>query len=145
MIDVGAYLDRIGCNGAATLGTVHRAHVTSIPFENLDAWSGRPVSLDLDEVERTLVVERQGGYCFEHNLLLQAELQQLGYDVELLLARARTGGGPVRSDPARTSCCGYGPMTRRGSPMPGLALSAVWTRFPGAWAVPIPSPAGGSA
>ncbi|MGN6870052.1 MAG: arylamine N-acetyltransferase family protein [Solirubrobacteraceae bacterium] len=98
MIDVAAYLDRIGCNGAATLGTVHRAHVTSIPFENLDAWSGRPVSLDLVDVERKLVTERQGGYCFEHNLLLQAELQQLGYDVELLLARARTGGwpGPIR-------------------------------------------------
>jgi N-hydroxyarylamine O-acetyltransferase len=49
-------------------------------------------------VERKLVAERQGGYCFEHNLLLQAGLQQLGYDVELLLARARTGGwpGPIR-------------------------------------------------
>jgi N-hydroxyarylamine O-acetyltransferase len=98
MIDVDAYLDRIGCNGATTLGAVHRAHVTSIPFENLDAWSGRPVSLDLADVERKLVAERQGGYCFEHNLLLQAGLQQLGYDVELLLARARTGGwpGPIR-------------------------------------------------
>jgi N-hydroxyarylamine O-acetyltransferase len=98
MTDVGAYLDRIGCNGAATLGAVHRAHVISIPFENLDAWSGRPVSLDLVDVERKLVAERQGGYCFEHNLLLWAVLQQLGYDVELLLARARTGGwpGPIR-------------------------------------------------
>ncbi len=98
MIDVGAYLDRIGCIGAATLGVVHRAHVTSIPFENLDAWSGRGVSLDLVDVERKLVAERQGGYCFEHNLLLHAGLQQLGYEVELLLARARTGGwpGPIR-------------------------------------------------
>jgi len=56
------------------------------------------VSLDLLDVQRKLVAERQGGYCFEHNLLLGAALQQLGYDVELLLARARTGGwpGPIR-------------------------------------------------
>ncbi|MHB1571155.1 MAG: arylamine N-acetyltransferase family protein [Solirubrobacteraceae bacterium] len=98
MIDVGAYLDRIGCSGASTLAAVHRAHVTSIPFENLDPWSGRPVSLDLADVARKLVKERQGGYCFEHNLLLAAALEQLGYEVELLLARARTGGwpGPIR-------------------------------------------------
>jgi N-hydroxyarylamine O-acetyltransferase len=98
MIDVGAYLDRIGSSGAPTLAAVHRAHVTSIPFENLDPWSGRPVSLDLADIERKLVTERQGGYCFEHNLLLAAALEQLGYEVELLLARARTGGwpGPVR-------------------------------------------------
>jgi N-hydroxyarylamine O-acetyltransferase len=67
----------------------HRAHLTSIPFENLDPWSGRPVSLDLVDVERKLVAERQGGYCFEQNLLLAAALEQLGYEVELLLARAR--------------------------------------------------------
>ena len=92
MIDLAAYLERIGFNGAATLGAVHRAHATSIPFENLDPWSGRAVSLDLVDVERKLVREGQGGYCFEHNLLLQAGLQQLGFGVDLLLARARTGG-----------------------------------------------------
>lgn len=98
MIDVGAYLARIGLDGVPTLGAVHRAHATSIPFENLDPWSGRPASLDLVDVERKLVGERQGGYCFEHNLLLRAGLQQLGFDVELLLARARIGGwpGPIR-------------------------------------------------
>lgn len=37
-------------------------------------------------------------------------------------------GGPVRSDPARTSCCGSGSMIRRGSPMPGLALAAASRR-----------------
>lgn len=98
MIDLAAYLERIGLNGAPTLGAVHRAHATSIPFENLDPWSGRSVSLDLVDVERKLVREGQGGYCFEHNLLLQAGLQQLGFEVDLLLARARTGGwpGPIR-------------------------------------------------
>ena len=98
MIDLAAYLDRIGCSAASALEAVHRAHLTTIPFENLDPWSGRPVSLDLADVERKLVAERQGGYCFEQNLLLAAALKQLGYEVELLLARARVGAwpGPTR-------------------------------------------------
>jgi N-hydroxyarylamine O-acetyltransferase len=98
MIDLAAYLDRIGCSAAPTLEVVHRAHLTAIPFENLDPWAGRPVSLDLLDVERKLVVVRQGGYCFEQNLLLAAALEQLGYEVDLLLARARIGAwpGPIR-------------------------------------------------
>lgn len=98
MFDLGAYLDRIELRGSPTLAAVHRAHATSIPFENLDPWSGQPVSLDQGDIERKLVGERQGGYCFEQNLLLQAGLQQLGFEVDMLLARARTGGwrGPIR-------------------------------------------------
>jgi N-hydroxyarylamine O-acetyltransferase len=98
VIDLDAYLDRIELQGSLTLAAVHRAHATSIPFENLGPWSGQPVSLDLGDIERKLVGERQGGYCFEQNLLLHAGLQQLGLEVEMLLARARTGGwpGPIR-------------------------------------------------
>ena len=59
-------------------------------------------------MERKLVAERQGGYYFEHDLLLWAVLQQLGYDVELLLARARTGGwpGPIRPRTPRAAGMG---------------------------------------
>lgn len=98
MIDLAAYLDRIGLRGSSTLAAIHRAHATSIPFENLGPWSGRGVSLHLADVEGKLVRERQGGYCFEHNLLIKAGLEQLGFEVDMLLARARTGGwpGPVR-------------------------------------------------
>jgi len=54
--------------------------------------------LDQGDIERKLVGERQGGYCFEQNLLLRAGLQQLGFEVDMLLARARIGGwpGPIR-------------------------------------------------
>lgn len=70
---------------------VHRAHVTSIPFENLDSHRGIPVSLAQEDLERKLVRERRGGYCFEHNLLLASALEQLGLQVEPLLARVRVG------------------------------------------------------
>jgi N-hydroxyarylamine O-acetyltransferase len=52
------------------------------------------VSLALEDLERKLVFERRGGYCFEQNLLLKAALEALGADVELLLARVRLGGAP---------------------------------------------------
>ena len=55
MFDLGAYLDRIELRGSPTLAEVHRAHATSIPFENLGPWSGQPVSLDQGDIERKLV------------------------------------------------------------------------------------------
>ena len=86
-----AYLDRIGARPDAGLAGVHRAHVTAIPFENLDPHRGVPVSLALGDLQRKLVDERRGGYCFEHNLLLAAGLRALGAEVEPMLARVRLG------------------------------------------------------
>ena len=91
MFDLDAYLARIGLAGRPGLAEVHRAHVTSIPFENLDPYSGRAVSLDIDDLQQKLVVERRGGYCFEHNLLLREALQALGAEVDMFLARVRLG------------------------------------------------------
>ncbi len=87
-----AYLARIGLSGPASLAEVHRAHAISIPFENFDPLSGTPVSLDLDHLEDKLVRRQRGGYCFEHNLLLQAALGSMGFDqVDTFLARVRMG------------------------------------------------------
>ena len=94
MLDLDAYLARIGLDGAPSLAEVHRAHTTSIPFENLDPHRGVPVSLELADIERKLVGARRGGYCFEHNLLLKAALEALGAEVEVLLARVRVGAPP---------------------------------------------------
>src|SRR5581483_3831067 len=94
MFDLDAYLERIGLDGIPSLAAVHRAHVTSIPFENLDPHGGRPVSLAVDDLERKLVGARRGGYCFEQNLLLKAALEALGHEVEPVLARVRVGAAP---------------------------------------------------
>ena len=79
MLDFGAYLERIGLSASErpTLHDVYRAHATSIPFENLDPHRGIPVSLAQEDLERKLVRERRGGYCFEQNLLLASVLQTL--------------------------------------------------------------------
>jgi N-hydroxyarylamine O-acetyltransferase len=94
MFDLDAYLARIGLSGRPTLAEVHKAHVTSIPFENLDPRRGVSVSLALEDVQRKLVGERRGGYCFEMNVLLRAALESMGADVQMMLARVRTGGDP---------------------------------------------------
>lgn len=98
MFDLDAYLARIGLSGRPSIAAVHRAHSIAIPFENLDPHLGIPVSLDIEDIERKLVADRRGGYCFEQNLLLATALEALGARVEKMLARVRYGApaGVVR-------------------------------------------------
>lgn len=92
MLDLDAYFARIGYTGprAPTLDTLralHLAHPLAIPFETLDTFSGRPVALDVESLQRKLLDERRGGYCFEHNLLFSHVLRALGFEVVALAAR----------------------------------------------------------
>lgn len=93
-IDLDAYFTRIGYTGPRTpkldtLREIQRRHVYAIPFENLDIALGRGIRIDLATVERKLVHDRRGGYCFEQNLLLQHVLGALGFAVTPLIARVR--------------------------------------------------------
>ncbi|SOD64418.1 N-hydroxyarylamine O-acetyltransferase [Streptomyces zhaozhouensis] len=102
--DLDAYLDRIGWRGArsadlATLRGVHRAHLLSLPFENLDPLRGAVPSLELDDLTAKLVHGRRGGYCFEHNLLLAGALRALGFGVTVLSGRVVVGAERLESRP----------------------------------------------
>jgi N-hydroxyarylamine O-acetyltransferase len=95
-LDLEAYLERIGHSGGLdptveTLTAIHRAHVLSIPFENLDILLGRAIRLDLASLQTKLVHDRRGGYCFEHNALFAAVLEHLGFEVTGLAARVSMG------------------------------------------------------
>src|SRR5688500_14486344 len=84
-----AYFDRIGFTGEvpatlATLTALHRAHATTIPFENIDVLLGRRIRLDLPGLEAKLVSARRGGYCFEQNGLFSAVLERLGFTLTRL-------------------------------------------------------------
>jgi N-hydroxyarylamine O-acetyltransferase len=99
-LDLDAYLDRIGYEGAAeptlqVLDAIHLAHATTIPFENLDVLLGRPIRLDLPSLQDKLVRDRRGGYCFEHNTLFAAALEAVGFGVTRLGARVRFGARGV--------------------------------------------------
>lgn len=92
--DLEAYLARIRFSGShtpdlANLSEIQFRHVCAIPFENLDILLGRGIRIDLGSIQRKLVHERRGGYCFEQNTLLAAALRALGYRVTTLAARVR--------------------------------------------------------
>ncbi|HEY2258289.1 MAG TPA: arylamine N-acetyltransferase [Solirubrobacteraceae bacterium] len=99
MFDLDAYLRRVGLTGRPGVAELHRAHVAAIVFENLDPHRGIAVSLDVADLQRKLVSERRGGYCFEHNLLFKAALEALGYRAEPMLARVRSGAEPGQVRP----------------------------------------------
>ena len=104
--DLDAYFGRIGDQGPrdptlATLNRIVEAHVRTIPFENLDILLGKGISVELPDIERKLVHDRRGGYCFEQNSLLQHVLLELGFEVRALSARVRAQK-PREFTPPRT-------------------------------------------
>ncbi|MBP9636444.1 MAG: arylamine N-acetyltransferase [Nitrospira sp.] len=101
MFDRDAYLARIKYEGPLipsleTLQGLHRAHVMTVPFENLDIHLGRSISLAPADLFRKIVVERRGGYCFELNGLFALLLEALGIAVTRLAARVCSGAEGVR-------------------------------------------------
>lgn len=91
-IDLGAYLERIGFTATPgvdldTLAALQFHHASAIAFENLDAFLHRPVPLDLASIERKLVTQGRGGWCFEQNALFAAALLQIGFSVTGFTAR----------------------------------------------------------
>lgn len=96
-VNLNAYFERIGFAGSiaptlATLELLHALHPAAIAFENLNPLLGLPVKLDLGSLQTKLLVERRGGYCYEHNLLLMAMLADLDYTVRPLSARVLWNG-----------------------------------------------------
>lgn len=131
-LDVDAYLRRIGFEGrpdasAETLKKLHLGHAFHIPFENLDIHLGRKIVLDPRALFDKLIVNKRGGYCHEINSLFYYLLQQLGFNVQLLMARVmlgaeaigpklhqllliETGGGRWIVDPAFGGYCLIAPL-----------------------------------
>lgn len=91
-VNVLAYLDRISYTGptaptAETLRALHRAHMLTVPFENLDIALGRKIICDEEAIIRKIVERRRGGFCYELNGAFAALLRELGFKVTLLSAR----------------------------------------------------------
>ncbi|MDR1589964.1 MAG: arylamine N-acetyltransferase [Oscillospiraceae bacterium] len=91
-MDLSAYFDRVGYTGDAsptlkTLVRLHTGHAYNIPFENLDVYAGKTISLAPDALFDKLVTRRRGGYCFEMNGLFTLVLREIGFEPRQLLAR----------------------------------------------------------
>ena len=89
-----SYLRRVGFGGdvrpsPATLAGLLRAHVLSVPFENLDVQLGIPVSTDVEAAFDKIVTRRRGGWCYEQNGLFGWALSEAGFDVTRVAAAVR--------------------------------------------------------
>ena len=97
------YLARIGYSelikrDVQTLRGLHRAHMFSVPFENLDIRLGRPIRLTGEALWEKLVIQRRGGFCYELNGLFAWLLGQLGFEVTYLNARVYNRQGQLGID-----------------------------------------------
>jgi N-hydroxyarylamine O-acetyltransferase len=98
-MDTKAYLKRIGYHGSTrptvnVLRALHRKHLLSIPFENLDIHLHKPIVLSEAAFHDKIIKHHRGGFCYELNGSFSSLLRSLGFNVAMLSARvARRGGG----------------------------------------------------
>jgi N-hydroxyarylamine O-acetyltransferase len=98
-MDVSRYLDRLNYRGSREVSSealreLHKAHMLTVPFENLDIHLGRPIVLEEEKLVRKIVDGRRGGFCYELNGAFCALLRAMGFQVSMLSAGvAREGGG----------------------------------------------------
>jgi N-hydroxyarylamine O-acetyltransferase len=88
------YLERVGYCAATrpdmdTLRGLLRAHVCSVPFENLDVQLGRSLTTAVGDAYDKIVGRRRGGWCYEQNGLFGWALGQIGFEVTRVAAAVR--------------------------------------------------------
>jgi len=79
-------MERIGIRSVLkptleTLSEILQAHITSIPFENIDVILQRTISLELTDLVNKILLNKRGGYCFEINTLLLEFLSRIGFEM----------------------------------------------------------------
>ena len=84
-----AYLARIGIEDpvdltVAGLERLQRAHLTRVPFDNLDVFARREVRTDTDWSIPKIVDRGRGGWCYELNGAFAWLLEALGFAVRQL-------------------------------------------------------------
>ena len=97
-MDVNPYLDRIGYHGSTyptetVLRRLHRKHMLSVPFENLDIHANRPIVLSQSAFHKKIVNRHRGGFCYELNGSFGHLLRKLGFRVSMLSARVAMENG----------------------------------------------------
>jgi N-hydroxyarylamine O-acetyltransferase len=96
---------------AALLGRLQYAHVTGIPYENIDILSRKGLPMTYAGQFDKIVLGRRGGYCFELNGLLAGLLDELGYSVTTYMGRYLRGETtiPMRRHRVIRVACSEGP------------------------------------
>lgn len=95
------YLQRIDYQGSLrccedTLSSLQWAHLTHIPYENLNLLAGIPLSLQPADLFRKIITEQRGGYCFELQGLFKELLETLGFSVAQYAGRFLNSDGSIQ-------------------------------------------------
>jgi len=97
-MDIRTYLERIGYDkpvrpDVESLYGLHRTHLLTVPFENLNIHFGVPIQLNEEALWDKIVIRRRGGFCYELNGMFAWLLKQIGFDVTYLNGRVYNGEG----------------------------------------------------
>lgn len=95
------YLQRIDYHGSLNkktfvLSALQLAHLTHIPYENIDILAGKPLSLEPQDLFQKIIVEHRGGFCFELQGLFKELLEALGFSVKQYSARFLDEGDKIQ-------------------------------------------------
>lgn len=66
------------------LARLQKAHLLTVPFENLSIHYGQPIDLSLERLFDKVVLQGRGGFCYELNTLYHALLTRLGFRADLI-------------------------------------------------------------
>ncbi len=103
-MDIQTYLGRIRYDKPVqpnyeTLRRLQRAHMLSVPFENLDIVPlRRPIQLKEGLLWDKIIVRKRGGFCYELNGMFAWLLKQIGFDVIYLNGRVYREDGSLGID-----------------------------------------------
>jgi len=91
-MDQEKYLNRINYShelepSLSTLRKLQKAHLLTVPFENLDIHYNISITLDVNRIFNKIVLNNRGGFCYEMNGLFYKLLKSLGFDAKIISAR----------------------------------------------------------
>lgn len=92
-MEIKAYLERIGISDEKIIPSyesllkLQRAHLFTVPYENIDCLSTEPLSLKISDLYEKVVIKKRGGFCFELNRLFEDLLKSLGFQAKSYFAR----------------------------------------------------------
>lgn len=89
---IQTYLERVGYDkpvrlDAGSLFGLHRTHLLTVPFENLDIHAGIPIKLTERALWDKIILRRRGGFCYELNGMFAWLLKKIGFEVTYLNGR----------------------------------------------------------
>lgn len=97
-MDIQRYLQHLHFTGVpqanlATLQALHRCHMLTVPFENLNIIYRLGIDLTENALFSKIVDHHRGGFCYELNRIFALLLEQIGFRVQFIAGEVRARNG----------------------------------------------------